>query len=289
MNILDTPMNPISIFLRSSNFSSSNDNNTKSVLTFELNKPILSYPNMDMLVSLKSFSFTNSFYTVNDNNSHLYYTYDNSHVTTFTCAHGNYTIDELIAYLNTELIGVFVFTYSLRTLKVTITSTVPFRLISNNKNKNMYELLGFDDFINYSTLATSYVAPYLFNMMGVQVLHICIPNLSLESIGLKNTTKYNIIDSIQITATSGEVQTYLNDNNFKYKIKDNTITFINIAIYDQDFNLVDFNNIDWFVNLTFQHMYEKPFLKANYLQDDDTSAKLALLIEERRRLLQNMN
>jgi hypothetical protein len=284
-------MNPISIFLRSSAYTSNNGSKSKSVLVFELNAPIASYPNMDLLVSLKSFSFTNSFYTVNDNNSKLYYTYDNTNVVTFSCNHGNYTIEELITYLNTALTGVFIFTYSLRTLKVTITSTssIPFRLISNNKNKNMYELLGFDDFITYSTLATSYEAPYLFNMMGIQVLHVCLPNLSLESIGLKNTTKYNIIDSIQVTATSGETQTYFNDNNFKYKINDNNITFLEVVIYDQDFNLVDFNNIDWFINLTFQHMYQKPFMKADYLNGDDTSATIALLLEEKRKLLQDMN
>ena len=66
MNILDTPLQPVNVFLRSSSYTTMED---KSNLKFELNTPVHSYPNMDILVSLDSFQFTNSFYTINENNS----------------------------------------------------------------------------------------------------------------------------------------------------------------------------------------------------------------------------
>jgi hypothetical protein len=201
-------------------------------------------------------------------------------------------VDDLVTYLNTLLTGIFKFSYNIRTLKITITSTTstPFRLVSTNNNNNIYEVLGFEDYITYTTLATSYVAPYLFNMIGVQVLHICVTNLNLQSIGLKNKSKYNIIDSVQVLVNSGETQTYFNDNNFVYKVTENAITNIAISIFDQDMNTVNFNNIDWYINLTVNFAYQKVFIPSDYLANTfETGAKLALLQQEARNLLNNDN
>jgi len=245
---------------------------------------------MDLIVSLKSFSFTNSFYTINNNNNQFLYTYDNITIHTFTLVNSNYSIDDLMTYLNLAFLGIFVFSYSLQSYKVTITSTTstPFRLVSTQAANNVYEVLGFDDFIPYTTLATAYTGPYLFNMMGVQVLHICLPTINLASVGLKNTTKYNIIDSIQVISTSGETQTYFNDNNFKYKVNENSIPLIFVAIYDQDFNLVDFNNIDWYMNITIQYVYEKQFIAGEYLTNNVSDVEIAVLQAEKKSLLNNM-
>ena len=79
---LDSPLNPVSIFLRSSDYTYSL-NSDKNNLLFELNKPILSYPNMDILISLKSFCFTNSFYTIDENNKCFYFAVEETTYTVF--------------------------------------------------------------------------------------------------------------------------------------------------------------------------------------------------------------
>jgi hypothetical protein len=53
------------------------------------------------------------------------------------------------------------------------------------------------------------------------------------------------------------VQTYLSNSFFEYLINDDVIPFINVLILDQDFNPVNFNNIDWFLNLSFKYIYKK--------------------------------
>jgi hypothetical protein len=111
--------------------------------------------------------------------------------------------------------------------------------------------------LGFSTYTNSYTGLYLFNLMSVQVLHICIPNVNIKSICLKDTTKYNIIASILITSQFGCVQTYISNNSFEYLINDDVIPFINVIILDQDFNEVNFNNIDWFLNLSFKFIYKK--------------------------------
>jgi hypothetical protein len=279
----DTTLKPISIFLRSSD--SSNANNTaKNNELFELNSTIISYPNVDMLISLKSFCFTNSFYTINQNNCYLYYTFDNIIIHAFLVELGNYNIDELITYLNAELLGIFTFSYNLKRLKVTILSTdnTPFRLCDGLSNIN--EMLGFDTEIPYTTLFIQFTAPYVFNMIGVQLLHICT-NINLESVQVKSYINYNILDTIQIICGKGETQSYSNSNSFCYKVKESNITNISISIYDQDFNVVNFNNIDWFININFNFVYEKKLIQAEYLYETTMKLEEArqLLIEQEKR------
>ena len=278
MNILDTPLNPVSVYLRSSAYSTIQD---KSNLNFELNIPIHSYPNMDMLISLDSFQFTNSFYTINENNRYFYYSYDSgSTFFVFTLTLGNYDIDALLLYMNTLMTGFFTFTYNTSTLKITITSTDnrSFRLLGKT-SFNVFEILGFDT-SGTSTDATSCISPYIFNLMSTQVLHITSPNININSICVKNTRKYNILGTVYVMCASGETQTYSNTNGFKYKISDNTIPFINICIYDQDFNPVNFNNIDWFINISFSFVYKKTLIMPEYLHNVGFDNSVREILEE---------
>lgn len=286
MEINDTPLLPASIFIRSSQYTTTIDNN-KSNIIFELNSPIVSYPNTELLFSLESFKFTNSFYTINENNCNFYFSYASA-VYHVPLEKGNYDIDSLIEYLNSLMSGsFFVFSYSLSTLKITISNVTPFKLVAGINN--CYELLGFDDIPTSTTFVTTMTAPYLLNMMGVQVLHIVCPNVNIQSIGLKNTPKYNILASIQVLVSSGQTQTYMNSNNFRYKVTDNSITFINLVIYDQDFNIVDFNNIDWFCTLNVSHSYVKPFIKSSYLDSGESLAEFVLLQHERDKIKNEIN
>ena len=189
---------------------------------------------MDILIGLESFQFTNSFYTINETNcnfSYNIYSITQSFVITF----GNYDIDSLIAYLNSNN-NDLVFSYSLSTLKITISSKIvnQFFLLVSISN-NVYELLGFDDIQTplsevdvTENIVTIITAPYMFNLISVQVLHVCTSNIVINSYGLKNKTKHNIIGSVQVTASSGEVQTYT--SNFKNKISSDPITIISVGI-----------------------------------------------------------
>ena len=278
MNIIDTPLHPINVFLRSSSYTTMED---KSNLMFELNTVITSYPNMDMLVSLDSFQFTNSFYTINENNRYFYYSYDAGFTFfVFTLVMGNYDIDSLLSYMNTLMTGFFSFTYNISTCKITITSSDnrPFRLIGKT-SFNCFEILGFDT-KGTTTDAISCTSPYMFNLMSTQILHITSPNININSVSVKNTKKYNILTSVHVNCAAGETQTYMNTYGFKYKISDYSISFINICIHDQDFNPVNFNNIDWFLNITFSFVYKKEFILPQYLTNMSAQTNISALEQE---------
>ena len=90
--------------------------------------------------------------------------------------------------------------------------------------------------------------------------------------------KYNIIGSVQVTSSPGEVQTY--NSNFKNRIHADPITFISIAIYNQDFNVVNFNSIDWFLNLSFSFIYKKKLELPQYLSSYNTETNMSYYIQE---------
>ena len=83
---------------------------------------------------------------------------------------------------------------------------------------------------------------------------------------------------MQVTSASGEVQTFT--SNFKNKISSDPITSINIGTYNQDFNVVNFNNIDWFVNLSFSFVYKKTLELPQYSNTYNTEANMKYYVEE---------
>jgi hypothetical protein len=108
-------------------------------------------------------------------------------------------------------------------------------------------------------------------------------------VGVKNKRKYNILDSIHVNCAKGETETYYNLSNFQYKINDLVIPYLNIVIYDQDFNIVDFNNIDWYINITISFSYSNELIIPPSLITNVDSGKTAreILIEEEKRNIYN--
>jgi hypothetical protein len=123
-------------------------------------------------------------------------------------------------------------------------------------DKNKYDL-NFDnklgsDAVNYSSSTTS---PFCINLIPSQILHIAVPNLSIKSFGAKNTKRYSIIETIHITASKGETDLYTNPSPFRFKINDGNITFLHIQILDENYNLVNFNGVDWYIKFCFEFTY----------------------------------
>jgi len=277
MEILDTQIPPVNIFLRSSLYTTTNSNSDgiKNNLVFEINESIQCDPLLDMLISCNSFQFINSFYTINEYNCYFYYIKASNIqvIETVTIPLGNYNIKTLVSQLN-NLIPYLQFTYNASTSKITITSkdTVSsFKLVDiDGKYLNIYETLGFDDW-GTSIYDTSHTSPYLYNLITVQVLHICVTNLNLENVFVRNTQRHNILASIHIDSMFGNTQTYFNTSGYKYKISDPTTTFLNIVILDQDFNVVNFQNIDWFINIAFYFVTKKDVKLSTTLEDHQNS------------------
>jgi hypothetical protein len=253
----DTPLSPITIYLKSNNYTIKYE---ESNLSFDLNRIVAVQPNMEILMKIDSFQFTNSFYTIDINNRFFYYTISGIKYT-LTIPIGFYTIDDLIVILN-SLTTLFVFSWDYYKYTTTITSTSSFNITSGINN--IYNILGFDSFgtIGY---ATSFTSPYLFNTMNVQQLKVCIPNINLQSIEKKTDRRDNILYGVRVSVGAGEIQNFYNTNDFMYKLSENTISFLNIQILDQNDRFVLFNGIEWYLSINISFQYKKDLIPAHYL------------------------
>ena len=103
-------------------------------------------------------------------------------------------------YLNSHIgfSSIFTFSYSPQTflIKITENTNIEFALLPGLNN--CYKVFGFDTLGTYPLDGNQryHYELYLFNMISTQILYITIPNLTLNSVGLKNYTNYSIINSI---------------------------------------------------------------------------------------------
>jgi hypothetical protein len=262
--IHDATLQPLYICLRSTDYSNLN-NPYGSYITFELYRPIVIQNNVDMWLTIESFKFTNSIYNINIYNNIFYYGLASSgySLISATIARGNYDITSLLTVLNSIGNG-FIFTYSDITMKITITNSQEFYIFSNTYN--ILKTIGFSNNTQQS-LANSLTSNQVINLIGPQMLYISIPNLNLNSFSIRNSTFLNksIISSIPISSIQGDTQIY--SSNLRHAINENIITHLEIKITDEDENEVNFNNIPWFLNLSFIFSYKKEYIKPNYLTD----------------------
>ena len=261
----DTPISPAYISLLSSDYTMLN-NTIGSYMSFELYKPIIIDSNVETWLKIESFKFTNSIYNVSIYSNIFYFGLASSAyaVQSVVITRSNYDINSLIIALNAIGFG-FTFLYDSKTMKITISNTVNFKLF--NATYNMLKILGFPNVTQVSVLKTL-TSSNIINLIGSQMLYLSLPNLSLNSYGVKNsinTTSKSNVASIPVTSIQGDTQTYSSD--LMHKINDKIITFIEVRIIDENGNEVNFNGVDWFLNVSFIFSYKKEYRKPTYLTD----------------------
>ena len=263
----DSDLEPVYINLKSSKYTTKI--NTSHYL-FELNKTIITRPNIDMIMTIESFKFTNSFYIINSTNDRLFYRLeDDSYITLYNVSvpHGNYSSDSLISYLNNNT--PFIFSFSEINFKITVNHpSLEFVFVVNDNHIN--NVLGFVN--NLDSTSYTMTGDKLINLIGSQMLYIQTTNLNINTILNKNdNTNTNIILSTPIIAHSGDVQVVNNISNHSHKINQQSINNIEIKIVDENDNEIEFNGIDWFINLSIIFSDKKIKLLPQYLLDDDNN------------------
>lgn len=262
----NTQLNPQQIFLKS-NEGISNNSTKKSSISFELKNHITIPTNIDAYIQLNSYKFVNSFYNINTTNNIFYYstsTIGIGIINNISIDIGNYNITTLIDFLNTSLTGIMTFTYNQSTFKIKIIVNSGTMIIRNGVN-NCLKVLGFN---NVDTIETNELtSPNLINLTGVQILYLTLPNFTISSNSSKDSTINNILESVNIDVMAGVSQSFLSSLNTKYRILDNSISKIDIEIYDENNTLVDFNNSDWYLSISFIFAYKMEYRQEKLLSN----------------------
>lgn len=212
------------------------------------NLPPMRLPrNAKIHLSIQSCSIPFSFYNVDYFNNILVYTVNGGSDIVLEIPQGNYSTTSLKNYLSTAMTG-FTITYS--SLNNTFTFTHPTYNFQFKESSTCMEILGFDEHDNYTSTSKTLTSINSINLFTIRNIYITSNNLSLNNINNSTPNLCNILASIPLTSGANSVITYSNSNNVKTMVNDvKSFTMLQIALTDQDGDILDLNGCHWSMTL----------------------------------------
>jgi hypothetical protein len=227
-----------------------------------------------------------SFYVINDYNNVLTISGSGILTTTITIDTGNYNANTLISELKSQF----------------LTSGVVFSNIKINKNSgklvftallftnysfsgSMLSVLGTTSSIESNS--TVYRCIYPLNLLGTERLSIKSERLAVQSVSSIDYSFSNTLITIPVDVSPFSMISYNSQSDInKNLLNVRTINELDIKIYDENNNLINFNNLDWNITLIItteikfdqQEISLNTLLKNNYLdlkpQEEDINDRL---------------
>lgn len=243
---MSTEFDSIQIHL-SSKFAQSYNFNSISDCNFNL--PLIEVPSGHYLyLSLIHCNIPYSFYNIDTNNNVLIYSINGGSLLSFEITPGNYTVKQLLTYLNTNLIN-FTVTYNQITNKFTfVNSLYNFYF---DKSSTCLDLLGFytDTNLYNTSILKQLTSAKCIDLASHKILNINV-DIPTGSINMSNHSDMSIFASIPITTGPFSLINYINVSNHQICLFKNTLNSINIRITDQDNTTLNLHGCHW--NMTFQ-------------------------------------
>lgn len=189
-----------------------------------------------------------SFYTITALNNSFSIQYLASLVS-ITIPIGNYNSSSLITTLQPLMAMTIVF--NPRTGGFTFTSAVNFSLLFNVPN-SAYSVLGFIK-ATYPATALVLASPYPINLLGVK--RISIKSQSLGITSFSSSGRDITLTTIPCDQPSYNMISYVNTSDLnKAELTTDNINCIDIQMYDENGNFLDFNNIQWTICLCLENL-----------------------------------
>jgi len=238
------------------NISSANATNTtyKSDVTVQL--PDLSFHNTNIqnaYLSVLHAEVCNSMYIVRYTND--VFVLDG---VSYTITRGNYNVTNFMTQVLSQIPAGYAMTYSAITSRITMThTTTDFTINANSALSTINTVMGLgSSALTSASLTLTF--PFVVNFLP-------IPRLNFRSSYFK-TGNFNSADGssdvflcLQNNAGQNAVINYVNQTVSRYLIEDKNITQFNIRVTDEQNQLINFNNVDWFMSFQIDIEYlEEP-------------------------------
>jgi len=190
-----------------------------------------------------------SFYVINEYNNVLTISGPGILTTSITCDTGNYNANTLITELKSQFTNAGVLFTNIKINKnsgklvFTATSTTNYSF-----SGSMLDVIGSTS----STTSTSniYKCIYPLNLLGVQKLSIKSEKLAVQTASSVDYSFSNTLVTIPVDVSPFSMISYTSQSDAnKNLLNVRTINEIDIQIYDENNNLVNFNNLDWNITL----------------------------------------
>ena len=246
----------IEIYLNSK-YANKYVNNTTANCIFHL-------PNIEVskdekaYINVKSAVIPFSWYNVNSTNNKLNILVDNANTYNIQIPFGNYNINQLIAYIHSQIATFsvndknLILNYSPQTNKITFTNTLKtFQLLNTS---TCFELLGFEENKTYTSVNTSgtifqLISEICINLFVVRQIYVASDNFILNNINANNPSDSNILASISVTGNPNSIIHYSNTASKHLIHHLNNISNLRIQLVDQDGDLLELNNVHWSITI----------------------------------------
>ena len=223
-----------------------NGSNKSSVVFFFKDGLKVDKSTIEMRVSVKDAIIPISFYQINATNNKLTITVSGV-PTTYYSPYGNYSVTSFIAQWATTVGAAWVVTFNSISNQFTFSYTSNFT-ISDDTN-SLFPVIGFATGSQYSSIARTLTAPYPVNFSGLNRLIISSPSFNTENISCYAEGYNRSLASVPVNNTNSSVIYYSNVTNHRNTFYQHNVNQVQIDIYDDFQNLVNFNNIDWSMTL----------------------------------------
>lgn len=233
---LDSKLQAQEIYLDSQYSTINNTNGKNNDVYFFLNAPVSIQYDHDIVLRIDNFVCPISFFVVNDSNNLLII---NS--TNYTIAEGNYNALTLTTELNSILSG-FTVTYDANNNKLTFSRSTSFTISSSS---TCLKIIGFSEISHTSSLSgLDYIltSDYVVNLSGTSLIYIDIPTVTTRNISSKDGGAFTtIIKSIVCDVPYGSILSYTNNTTSAVVLKEKYISYFNVRLLDDEYNLLDLN------------------------------------------------
>jgi len=190
-----------------------------------------------------------SFYIIDETNNVLNYL-QGAVQKTITISVGNYNGNQLVTALNAGFTANSTdITASLNTLNglLVFTVTVPALTYTFQSTSTIKKILGFDSNLITSTFVT---LPYQLNLLGKKKIFINSYNLRNSAYTSKNLGFVQTVATIPVDQPPYNMINYVSATDLEKVILTNrSVDTIDIQIFDEDNNYINFRNIDWSITL----------------------------------------
>jgi len=191
-----------------------------------------------------------SFYVINALNNQLVISGPGITTTTIYVSYGNYNANTLISELISKLAsGGLTMTITINRINGILTfSSDGFINFYFTSASTILEILGTTS--STITTSTNYTCPYPLNLLGVKKLLIKSTKLSVYSVSTYDYASSNILLTIPSDVSPFSMISYNSQSDAnKNLLNIRSINEIDINIYDENNNYIDFNNLDWTMTL----------------------------------------
>lgn len=226
------------------------NNNWYSDVIFNINGLLKDDPNiLYNTISIVHSEIPYSFYVVNESNNILKLSTGNINV-----PYGNYNANSLMKYINTQLPTNMLLSFDTTTGKMKLTYNQWFSILSSS---TIQKLLGLATNTTYTSTNNIIAFPYPMNVLGTKNLFIK-SNVMLSNYNTL-TKDYVTLACIPVNVEPYGIILYNNYSNSSHIIKNKVLDNLEIQIYDDNNNLVDFNNVEWNIAIEITSYIETSF------------------------------